>query len=206
MRFFVYGLIDPRTHEIRYIGKSSTGLRRPAQHRLPGVLRRDASYKGNWLRQLAASGLTYEVVVLEATTQTDLAVVECFWISQGRGLGWRLTNLTGGGKGGQLGRPAWNRGLKLPPSWNKGRKMPREEWLGRGFDRTGRPHTAATRTKMRERQRGNRNAAKLDDAQVRRIRTLLLDGRSQREVARLVGINQAQVSRIKTGKAHAGAT
>lgn len=31
-RFLIYGLVDPRTNEVRYVGRSSSGLVRPKHH------------------------------------------------------------------------------------------------------------------------------------------------------------------------------
>ena len=98
-RFLIYGLVDPRTDEVRYIGKSSSGLVRPKRHFFPSVLK-EKNYKANWLRNVIAAGHSAPVVVLEELDMEDaLNDAECFWIAQGRGLGWPLTNLTAGGEG-----------------------------------------------------------------------------------------------------------
>lgn len=52
----IYGLVDPRTSELRYIGRSSSGLTRPKQHTAPAALAKDVARKGNWLRQLVRAG------------------------------------------------------------------------------------------------------------------------------------------------------
>ena len=63
-RFLVYALIDPRTGAVRYIGKSSTGMRRPRQHINKCYLAGD-DYKARWIRQLLSLGLTYEIAILD---------------------------------------------------------------------------------------------------------------------------------------------
>jgi hypothetical protein len=100
---FVYGLADPRTDVIHYIGKSKTGLRRPRRH---GVgLINDPNPKGAWVRGLVAEGVQFRIIVMEeASRAEDLDALECFWIAQGRALGWPLTNVTKGGKGWLGGR------------------------------------------------------------------------------------------------------
>jgi hypothetical protein len=99
----VYGLRDPRTGEIRYVGKSETGLRRPAKHRAPSQAAR-RTRKNSWLKTLWALDLDYEVVVLEcANTVAALNEAEIRWIAIGRAaLGQRLTNDTNGGDGGRM--------------------------------------------------------------------------------------------------------
>jgi len=52
---FIYGLIDPRTREVRYIGKSARGMQRPLEHSKPCYLRRDRTHKANWIRELQLS-------------------------------------------------------------------------------------------------------------------------------------------------------
>lgn len=99
----IYGLVDPRTLLIRYVGSSTTGLSRPNAHRTPREQRRP-SYKTSWVKSLLDAGLDYTVVVLEVRP-VDLHASERFWIAYGRACGWPLTNLTAGGEGA-LGRVA----------------------------------------------------------------------------------------------------
>jgi len=92
----VYGLIDPKNEAVRYIGKSMQGLRRPRAHSMPKFLN-DETPKTRWIRKLQLDGRTYGIVVLETVSDSaDLFDVEAFWIAQGRSLGWRLLNLSGG--------------------------------------------------------------------------------------------------------------
>jgi hypothetical protein len=98
--YLIYGLIDPRDGQLRYVGKTARGLARPYEHGRVSILRKDGTYKGNWIRQLHAEGLTYEVEVLEEHESPETLVdAEQFYIAYFRGLGCRLTNLTDGGEG-----------------------------------------------------------------------------------------------------------
>jgi hypothetical protein len=96
-RYLVYGLIDPRTLEVRYVGKSTSGLHRPKQHR--NKRGGDNGYKLNWLKNLQKCGLTYSIAILEVCSLDSLSEQEAWWISYARMCGWRLTNLTDGGDG-----------------------------------------------------------------------------------------------------------
>lgn len=112
-RNLIYGLIDPRTEELRYVGQSSKGLERPKQHwskRVQGGALRDHCH--NWVRSLLAEKLVPEVVVLESYDAVDptdgqtkswLDTNERLAIAFYREMGCDLTNQTDGG-GGSLGR------------------------------------------------------------------------------------------------------
>lgn len=96
----VYGLIDPRSGELRYVGKSTTGMVRPRKHGQPGTLKWNRGHSGAWLRSLARDGLAPEIIELErAATRSDLAAAEQFQIAYWRFVGADLTNLTIGGEG-----------------------------------------------------------------------------------------------------------
>ena len=91
----IYGLVDPRTLLIRYVGLSSRGLDRPRAHRRPSC---PDTYCRRWVKTLEQQGLTYEIVVLEVIDEASkLPAAECWWIAYGRACGWPLTNLTNGG-------------------------------------------------------------------------------------------------------------
>lgn len=95
---FIYGLIDPRTLLIRYVGKTKKGMTRPKEHRLCRTAT-TGRYLINWIRSLQALGLDYEVVILEECANAQLDELERFWIAYGRASCWPLTNLTRGGDG-----------------------------------------------------------------------------------------------------------
>lgn len=100
-RWFVYGLVDPRTRLIRYVGCSTKGLKRPKQHREVAV-GTSHLYSQRWIRELERCGLTYEIVILEVVVEGEvkwLYAAEKWWIAYGRASGWTLTNLTDGGDG-----------------------------------------------------------------------------------------------------------
>lgn len=90
----IYGLCDPVTGELRYIGKTvnlKARIRDHMNHKLT-----EDNYKSRWLRTLP--GLP-KVVVLEETDADQLNESEQFHIAYFRSIGARLTNLTIGGDG-----------------------------------------------------------------------------------------------------------
>lgn len=98
--FLIYALVDPRDGEIRYIGKSSTGLKRPNTHMNANKLARDRTDKAGWLKALVLVGLRCEIRILERLEHGfQLDESERRWIAHGRANGWKLTNMTDGGDG-----------------------------------------------------------------------------------------------------------
>lgn len=100
-RFLVYGLVDPRTEEIRYIGLSTQGLKRPKQHHTPYYLNNETNtHKARWIRQLLSEGLIPDIVVLkQCVSVEEVEAAERDLIAEYRALGARLTNLADGGLG-----------------------------------------------------------------------------------------------------------
>lgn len=98
--FLIYALVDPDSKLPRYIGRSSSGLKRPQHYFSTAVLKKETSHKSNWILSLFRKGKKPIVHVLEYfECSSELNDAECFWIAQGRGIGWPLTNLTKGGEG-----------------------------------------------------------------------------------------------------------
>jgi hypothetical protein len=97
--FLIYGLIDPRDGEIRYVGKSSNGLTRPRSHTHPNKLTKDQSPKGIWLRALAKINLQPSIIILDISTKEQLSFDERAWIRRLRERGVVLTNNSSGGEG-----------------------------------------------------------------------------------------------------------
>lgn len=94
----IYALTDP-DGAVRYIGKSVNGLVRARKHFQPAQMRRKC-HRNSWLQSLQAQGKHAGVEVLERFADaSDLNDAERYWIAQGTGLEWRLTNHTKGGDG-----------------------------------------------------------------------------------------------------------
>lgn len=95
---YVYGLYDPRTKELRYIGQTVMLLwRRLACHLVPSVLARP-SHRTNWLKELLKAHLRPTIEALaEATSQEELDRLEVEFIAAARARGERLVNQEPGG-------------------------------------------------------------------------------------------------------------
>lgn len=98
----IYGLVDPRDHTLRYVGKSTSGLKRPKQHFCPYYLENlpfKNYYVYRWIRKLLKQNVKPEIVVLEECEPENLNFWEVWHIAYWKGLGCRLTNATLGGEG-----------------------------------------------------------------------------------------------------------
>jgi hypothetical protein len=100
-RYIVYGLTDPDSGELKYIGKSCSRLRRPSQHWLPFYMKREGNtLKKNWLRSVLARGKEPKIHILdECESHEDVCIREIDAISYYRYIGCELLNVLGGGDG-----------------------------------------------------------------------------------------------------------
>jgi len=107
-RGIIYGMCDPRTNELRYVGKTINSLAyRIRRHMTPGVLNRYDTHHTRWLRQLRELGLYPKGIIIMELPLYLLDEAEIFWIAYMRRLGANLTNTAEGGTGGvtRKGRP-----------------------------------------------------------------------------------------------------
>lgn len=92
----IYCLRDPINQQIRYVGKTRKGYKRP--------LAKHSSHCRNWEISLERKGLTKIVEILQSFEDSDdiekiLSDSEKWWIKHLRQSGCDLTNLTDGGEG-----------------------------------------------------------------------------------------------------------
>ena len=126
----IYGLTDPRTGLIRYVGKSEN-----PEKRLKGHLRdRRKCHRVSWLQSLTALGLRPGLTILEEIDDENWQDAERKWIKHFREQGIRLTNSTDGGEG--LENPSEETRKKISEK------------------ATGRVHSDEQRKRQSERQKG----------------------------------------------------
>lgn len=136
----IYGLHDPETGELRYIGQTITTVKaRLAVHVSPSQLKKH-SYVARWLLGLVRRGLepTWSVLA-EASDQEELDRLEIKLIALARDEGVRLVNLSDGGGG----RAGW----ATPPEV---REKIRRSNLGKPHPK----HTPEWKALMSEKMRG----------------------------------------------------
>lgn len=107
MKIFVYGLIDPRNCEIKYIGKTKNIRKRLREH----IRDEENNKKYAWIKSLKNKNLIPEILVLEETNIEEVNFWEIFWINQLKVWGFELKNMTDGGDG-SYGTIPWNKGKK----------------------------------------------------------------------------------------------
>lgn len=91
---YIYGLVDPQTEEIRYVGKTSNLKDRYSSHLFADDVNR---HKCNWIKLLKKNGHKPRMIILEKATEKNWEDRERFWIKHGYINGWKLTNISKGG-------------------------------------------------------------------------------------------------------------
>lgn len=89
----IYGLIDPRTGDLRYIGKAAHPGKRLLSHMRDASRRDTPVYR--WIRKLASLGQQPEMLVLSECE--DWAAEERRLIASARARGYNLLNVADGG-------------------------------------------------------------------------------------------------------------
>jgi len=90
---FIYGLVDPRDNQIRYVGKSDDPQRRLSLH----MCSDSNPYKREWLNELAAENLNTALSILAEVDQDGWGDHEQRWIQKMKDEGHRLLNIQPGG-------------------------------------------------------------------------------------------------------------
>ena len=141
----IYILIDPRTDEIRYVGKSI----RPHQ-RLQNHMNEPPTncHRSHWLHELKGLGLYPLLDVVESISgECPWQESERYWIARLRSAGARLVNNTDGGDGVD-GLPEETR-KRMASIW-KGRKHKPESLLKMSVARKGRTDKPESKRKRIE--------------------------------------------------------
>jgi len=185
----VYGLHDPETGELRYIGQTVTTVKaRLAKHVTPSQLRKH-SYVARWLLGLVKQGQepTWSVLA-SAEDQEELDRLEVELIAQAREEGVRLVNLSEGGGG----RAGW----VTPPEV---REKLRQSNLGKPHPK----HTPEWKAQMSKTMKGrNTNTAE----HIERLRQAKVGIPRSEEVKAKISEAKKGISSHMKGKQHTEAT
>ncbi len=145
MNVTIYCLCDPRNAQIRYVGKAKNTKKRFHSH-LWEDKRTDR--KTNWIKHLKRLGLAPTIDVLEVcenSNDQDWQESERFWINYLRFLGFDLTNLVDGGRGGTNPHPE---SIAKRVAKTTGRKRTEESKLKMRLAKLGKKARPETRAKM----------------------------------------------------------
>lgn len=204
---YIYGLFDPRTGTLRYVGKSD----RPRERLTNQMNEVSATHRCHWVQELRGLGLKPVQRIIDAVPAGgDWQAVERAYIAAVRSIGEPLTNGTDGGDG-VTGLSDEVR-AKMRATWT-GRKHRPESLAKIGAASKGRVHTQEWReymsARMKDREFSPEHRRKISQAlrkfnpdQVREIRALLAAKVSQYEIAAQFGVTQGAISAIARGKTY----
>ncbi len=96
---FIYGLFDPITNKLRYVGKTNNPSNRLRQHvYAANHYTKKNTHVLNWVRKLLRNGEKPKLKVLEEVSINNWQEAEVRWIDACRNLGIDLVNTTEGGR------------------------------------------------------------------------------------------------------------
>jgi hypothetical protein len=93
----IYGLADPRTGALRYVGKTVRSLKLRLQGHVSKSDLARHSHKTNWVMSLLVAGVRPEIFEIEELPNEALDEAEIFYIQYFRSIGCSLTNTAPGG-------------------------------------------------------------------------------------------------------------
>ena len=94
-KIYIYELIDPRTKEPRYIGKTVNIKTRLQSH----LKSKYVCYKNSWIKNLIKQNLKPVLNIIDEVNESEWQFWERHYISLYKSWGFNLTNMTSGGEG-----------------------------------------------------------------------------------------------------------
>jgi len=200
---FIYGLIDPYSFKVRYIGKT-VRLKERLQNQLN---EKSKTYRSYWIQSLKAKGKKPIQVVLQTLENgDDWQKAEIKWIGIAKKYNWPLVNCTDGGDGVvNLSGESKQRMIK---TW-KGRKHTPEAKEKMRLANLGRKHSEDHKAKMSELMKGRKiewidkisvSNSKFDAVRIEMVKQDLQAGMMVIEAAKKYGVHRTTISKIKLGK------
>jgi hypothetical protein len=149
---YIYGLVDPRTDLIRYVGVADDPENRLIRHLYQR--KADKTYKNRWLSKLWEKGLrpTIRIIDIVDPTCEDWETIERFYIAAYRAVGFSLTNASAGGSG--------TRGYVPTPTARQRHSIATAKWAERHPDRVIRGEQHWSKLFPDRVARGDRNGAR----------------------------------------------
>lgn len=202
---YIYGLVDPFTDKIRYIGKSVRPKERLTNH----CNDRSVTWRTNWIQSVIKMGKRPQLLILQTLKDgDDWQKIETEWIKKGRNNGWKLTNCTDGGDG--VHNPPEHVRLKMKKTWI-GRHHTEKTKKLIGEKSKGRKHSEQSKLKMKKLMSGrkitwrgklSKAISKLSDKEICEIKEMISNGISQYTIADIYKVHQGTISNIKRGKCY----
>lgn len=199
----IYGLLDPDTLDLRYIGKTNQSLNTRLSAHLSD---KSSCHRVNWLNQLKKQDKKPEIILLETIQgKWPWQESERFWIRYYLNKGCKLTNNTSGGDG-------------VPDLPKETREKMRQTWLGRKHKpetleklkefKTGTKLSPETKAKISKAHKGreitwgdklSRAVSKFTKEQTEVIQGRLNNGELVKDLANEYGVHRTTISKIKKG-------
>lgn len=200
---YIYGLVDPETTAIRYIGKSIHPEERLRNH----INEKYPCHRRNWIDSLKRKGLEPELIYLvklEGESANDWQSWEKMYIAMARRDGWPLVNETEGGDGVPVIGDA---AIRRSTAWI-GRKHKPESLIKIGNASRGRRHTEENKKRMSEIMTGRKILwvdkvaeanRKLTREDVETIKMRFKNGETTIELAKAYGVHRTTISKVNMG-------
>lgn len=100
-KVYIYGLVDPESDVIRYVGKTTDLYKRYYYHLQELLDKKKENYHSkNWIRNIMQKGIAPKIKILEICNTNNWQEREIFWINFYEDN--KLTNMTKGGDGGGM--------------------------------------------------------------------------------------------------------
>jgi hypothetical protein len=132
-QIYIYGLYDPTTYKLRYIGKAQNLTKRLWEH-IKDAKGGQRTHKGAWIRKLLKEEKKPIIATIQKTTKETWQDDEKMCIAQAKAEGANLTNHTKGGDGIPGYRHSektkqkiseYNKSInRIPPSWKDRKQSP----------------------------------------------------------------------------------
>lgn len=189
-----------------YIGKTIGSLeRRKRQHRNDAFTNMKQTYFCKAIRKHGWEAFEWDIIEVNIDNET-LCEREIHWIKHFKS-NTKGYNLTTGGEG-MSGWTITEAHRKKLSDAHKGVKLSESHRMSLSKARMGKVFSEETRKKISDSQRGkprkttgeNHGNSKLTDEDVRQIKTLMINGVSQREIAKLFNVTKTAIGDIQRGK------
>lgn len=201
---YIYGLVDPETTAIRYIGKSIHPEERLRNH----INEKYPCHRRNWIDSLKKKGLEPGLICLvelRGESANDWQAWEKMYIAMARRDGWPLVNETSGGDGVPDLSPEAS--AKRNKTWI-GRKHTPESLIKIANASRGRRKTPEQKEAMRKLMTGRKILwvdkvaeanRKLTREDVEAIKMRFKNGETTIELAKEYGVHRTTISKVNMG-------
>lgn len=150
MNIFIYTLSDPKTNQIRYIGKTTRSLLKRFKEHLRD---KNQTHKVNWIKKLKSENLFPIIELLDEIPENEWRFWEQHYICLYKSWGFNLTNLDNGGDGPDMWTEAMKQKISIarknvPPRGEEERKAISERMKGEKNPMYGKKHSDEVKEKI----------------------------------------------------------